>query len=200
MAASLGQVAREIGIAGMTGGMDGGVQVQQLVSEMKSIKSLLERQLAGFAWGDMTRHAPAKAQLLGEMLEAGFSGVLSRRLVEDMPDGLEMQEGRKWLASAVNRRLRTLTSENDLIERGGVFALVGPTGVGKTTTTAKLAARCVVRYGADKLALLTTDGYRIGAHGNCASTAAFSACRCMWCATAKICAAPWPICAASTWC
>jgi flagellar biosynthesis protein FlhF len=75
-----------------------------------------------------------------------------------------MQDGRKWLTSAVNRRLRTLTSENDLIDRGGVFALVGPTGVGKTTTTAKLAARCVVRYGADKLALLTTDGYRIGAH------------------------------------
>jgi len=161
---ALDQVAREIGIAGMTGGMDGGVQVQQLVSEMKSIKSLLERQLAGFAWGDMTRHAPAKAQLLGEMLEAGFSGLLSRRLVEDMPDALELQDGRKWLTSAVNRRLRTLTSENDLIERGGVFALVGPTGVGKTTTTAKLAARCVVRYGADKLALLTTDGYRIGAH------------------------------------
>jgi flagellar biosynthesis protein FlhF len=131
---------------------------------MQSIKSMLERQLAGFAWNDMTRHAPAKAQLLGEMLEAGFSGVLARRLVDDMPEDLDLQAGRKWLASAVNRRLRTLTRENDLIERGGVFALVGPTGVGKTTTTAKLAARCVVRYGAEKLALLTTDGYRIGAH------------------------------------
>jgi flagellar biosynthesis protein FlhF len=163
-AAALDQAAREIGLSGMTGGIDSGVQVKQLMSEMQSIKSLLERQLAGFAWGDMTRHAPAKAQLLGEMLEAGFSGLLSRRLIEDMPDNLELQDGRKWLTSAVNRRLRTLTSENDLIERGGVFALVGPTGVGKTTTTAKLAARCVVRYGAEKLALLTTDGYRIGAH------------------------------------
>ena len=152
----------------MTGGMmsapDSGAQVQQLMAEMQTIKGLLERQLAGFAWSDMTRHAPVRAQLLGEMLEAGFSGLLARRLVEDMPEDLEMQGGRKWLAGAVNRRLRTLTSENDLIERGGVFALVGPTGVGKTTTTAKLAARCVVRYGADKLALLTTDGYRIGAH------------------------------------
>jgi flagellar biosynthesis protein FlhF len=41
---------------------------------------------------------------------------------------------------------------------------MGPTGVGKTTTTAKLAARCVVRYGAERVALLTTDTYRIGAH------------------------------------
>jgi flagellar biosynthesis protein FlhF len=163
-AARIDQAAHEIGLPSLSGGIDGGAQVQQLMDEMKTIKSLLERQLAGFAWGDLTRHAPAKAQLLGEMLEAGFSGMLARRLVEDMPDDLDLQDGRKWLTGAVNRRLRTLTSENDLIERGGVFALVGPTGVGKTTTTAKLAARCVVRYGADKLALLTTDGYRIGAH------------------------------------
>jgi len=149
---------------GMIRSLDDSPQVQHLVAEMASIKSLLERQLAGFAWNDLTRHAPAKAQLLGEMLDAGFSGVLARRLAEDLPDDLELQEGRKWLLSAVNRRLRTLTKENDLVERGGVFALVGPTGVGKTTTTAKLAARCVVRYGAEKLALLTTDGYRIGAH------------------------------------
>jgi flagellar biosynthesis protein FlhF len=160
-AAAIEHVAQEIGMAGE---IESHPQVQQLMGEMQSIKKLLERQLAGFAWNDMVRHAPAKAQLLGEMLEAGFSGVLSRRLVDDMPEDLEMQDGRKWLTSAVNRRLRTLTSENDLIDRGGVFALVGPTGVGKTTTTAKLAARCVVRYGADKLALLTTDGYRIGAH------------------------------------
>jgi flagellar biosynthesis protein FlhF len=163
-AAALDQTAREIGLAGIGADLNGSPQVQQLMTEMQSIKSLLERQLAGFAWSDMTRHAPAKAQLLGEMLEAGFSGLLARRLIDDLPDAMEMQEGRKWLASAVNRRLRTLTNENDLVERGGVFALVGPTGVGKTTTTAKLAARCVVRYGADKLALLTTDGYRIGAH------------------------------------
>lgn len=142
----------------------GEAQVQQLMDEMRSIRGLLERQLAGFAWSGMTRHAPVRAQLLGEMIEAGFSGQLARRLVEDLPENMDAPEGRKWLSGAVNRRLRTLTAENDLIDRGGVFAIVGPTGVGKTTTTAKLAARCVVRYGAEKLALLTTDGYRIGAH------------------------------------
>ena len=139
-------------------------QVSQLMDEMQAIKSLLERQLAGFAWGEMSRQNPVQAMLLAEMLDAGFSGLLARRMVDELPATLAIGEGRKWLASAINRRLRTLTGENDIIDRGGVFALVGPTGVGKTTTTAKLAARCVVRYGADKLALLTTDGYRIGAH------------------------------------
>ena len=140
------------------------LQVSQLMGEMRSIKSLLERQLAGFAWGEMSRDSPMRALALGEMLDAGFSGQLARQLCHEMPAELNIEAGRKWLQGAINRRLRSLGSDNDIIERGGVFALVGPTGVGKTTTTAKLAARCVVRYGADKLALLTTDGYRIGAH------------------------------------
>ena len=138
-------------------------EVTQLRDEMRVIKSLLERQLAGFAWGEMARDTPTRALLLGEMIEAGFSGQLARKLVQDMPEDMAPDDGRKWLKAAVNRRLRTLPTEADFIDRGGVYAIVGPTGVGKTTTTAKLAARCVVRYGADRLALLTTDGYRIGA-------------------------------------
>ena len=57
-----------------------------------------------------------------------------------------------------------MADEDAILDRGGVFALVGPTGVGKTTTTAKLAARCVMRHGPEKLALITTDAYRIGGH------------------------------------
>lgn len=139
-------------------------RVNELMQEVQAIKGLLEQQLAGFAWGELSKNAPMRALLLSEMLEAGFSGQLARRLTSELPAEMGLEEGRKWLMSALNRRLRTLGNEGDLIDRGGVYALVGPTGVGKTTTTAKLAARCVVRYGADKLALLTTDSYRIGAH------------------------------------
>ncbi|MDD5176090.1 MAG: flagellar biosynthesis protein FlhF [Sterolibacterium sp.] len=160
----------ELGSSRSVAGLDGGTEAQpqfqstQLMGEMQTIKALLERQLAGFAWGEMSREAPTRALALAEMLDAGFSGLLARKLCQEMPAKLSIEEARKWLKSAINRRLRTLGSDSDIIERGGVYALVGPTGVGKTTTTAKLAARCVVRYGADKIALLTTDGYRIGAH------------------------------------
>jgi flagellar biosynthesis protein FlhF len=140
------------------------VQVSQLMDEMKVIKGLLERQLAGFAWGEMAKDSPVKVQLLSELLDAGFAGQSSRRMVQEMPADIALDDGRKWLRAAVNRRLRTLPPEADFVDQGGIYALVGPTGVGKTTTTAKLAARCVVRYGAERLALLTTDGYRIGAH------------------------------------
>ncbi|RTL57797.1 MAG: flagellar biosynthesis protein FlhF [Rhodocyclaceae bacterium] len=143
-------------------GNDG--RVNELLVEMQAIKGMLEQQLAGFAWGEMSKSAPVRALLLSEMLEAGFSGQLARRMTSELPADIGLEEGRKSLMAALNRRLRTLGNEGDLIDRGGVYALVGPTGVGKTTTTAKLAARCVVRYGADKVALLTTDSYRIGAH------------------------------------
>lgn len=135
----------------------------KLMAELSGIRGMIERQLAGFAWGEARRHAPARADLVGELLEAGFSAVLARRLVEAIGEDAEIAQARDAVKSALNRELRALSSDADLIDRGGVYALVGPTGVGKTTTTAKLAARCVVRHGADKLALITTDGYRIGA-------------------------------------
>jgi len=84
-------------------------------------------------------------------------------LLDTLPKGDEEQT-RAWMRNTLMKRLQVIQSENDLLESGGVFALMGPTGAGKTTTTAKLAARFVVRHGADKLALLTTDSYRIGGH------------------------------------
>ena len=106
----------------------GEAQVAELMAEMQTIKGLLERQLAGFAWGEMARDNPTQAMLLAEMLEAGFSGFLSRRLIDELPAGLNLADGRKWMVSAVNRRLRTLTGDTDIIDGGGIFALVGPTG------------------------------------------------------------------------
>ncbi|MFX4377145.1 hypothetical protein ABTA44_19040, partial [Acinetobacter baumannii] len=83
---------------------------------------------------------------------------------ENLPANSKSQDIMFWVKSVLARNLNTLAHENELLENGGVFALVGPTGVGKTTTTAKLAARCVMRHGSGKLALITTDGYRIGGY------------------------------------
>ena len=134
------------------------------MQELSSIKGMLERQLAGFAWSEISRNAPARTQMMSELLEVGFSAQLTRRLTENIPAEAQINEARDEVRRMINRDLRVQDNTNDIIDRGGVYALVGPTGVGKTTTTAKLAARCVVRHGADQLALITTDGYRIGAH------------------------------------
>ncbi|ANQ84270.1 flagellar biosynthesis protein FlhF [Azoarcus olearius] len=135
----------------------------RLMAELSGIRGMIERQLAGFAWGETRRQAPARAAMVGELLEAGFSAPSARKLAEAVGEDDSPQAARAAVRAELDRALRARASDDDLIDRGGVFALVGPTGVGKTTTTAKLAARCVVRHGASKLALITTDGYRIGA-------------------------------------
>ncbi|GAA5159535.1 flagellar biosynthesis protein FlhF [Viridibacterium curvum] len=135
-----------------------------LMHELASIKGMLERQLAGFAWSEISRTAPTRTQMMSELLEAGFSAQLTHQLTQGLAGGSDLNEARNQVRQLIARDLQLQDAEADIIDRGGVYALVGPTGVGKTTTTAKLAARCVVRHGADRLALITTDGYRIGAH------------------------------------
>nr|WP_217345145.1 flagellar biosynthesis protein FlhF [Noviherbaspirillum sp. L7-7A]MBV0879369.1 flagellar biosynthesis protein FlhF [Noviherbaspirillum sp. L7-7A] len=136
-------------------------EMRQMMEEIRSMRSMMEAQLAEISWGAQHRREPMKATVMREMLAAGFSASLARYLTEKLPehDGVD---GMAWIKGVLMRNLSAAPDENAILDNGGVFALVGPTGVGKTTTTAKLAARCVMRHGAGKLALITTDGYRIG--------------------------------------
>lgn len=137
---------------------------QAVMEEIRSLRKIVEQHLAGFAWGESVRSEPVKTEVLRQMLDAGFSPQLARELLADFPQEMDAIQGMAWVKGVADRSLMTVGIENDIVDRGGVYALVGPTGVGKTTTTAKLAARCVLRHGPSKVALVTTDGYRIGAH------------------------------------
>lgn len=138
--------------------------LSEVMTEIRSMRGVLETQLAEISWGGTQKREPLKGQVMKEMLAAGFSASLSRLITENLPTNSKNQDIMFWVKSVLARNLSTLGNENELLENGGVFALVGPTGVGKTTTTAKLAARCVMRHGSGKLALITTDGYRIGGY------------------------------------
>ena len=142
----------------------GDAMARSVVSEIKTLRTMLEEQLAALSWSDAGRRDPTKTKLLRALLDSGFSPALGRRVLDKLPAGREFEQALKWVQTALALNLRAATDRDTLIEQGGVYALVGPTGVGKTTTIAKLAARCVVKHGADKLALLTTDTYRIGGH------------------------------------
>jgi flagellar biosynthesis protein FlhF len=135
-----------------------------VMDEIRALRKIVEQHLAGFAWGEAARSQPAKTEVLRQMLDAGFSPQFARELLAALPSDLDATQALAWVKGGADRALLTIGAENDIVDRGGVYALVGPTGVGKTTTTAKLAARCVLRHGASKVALVTTDGYRIGAH------------------------------------
>lgn len=134
-----------------------------VMTELKAMRGLFESHLAALAWSEGVRRSPLRMKFTRLMLGGGFSPALARRVLSKMPDDYGEEQGWNWLADVIARNVPVVSHENNLVSRGGAYAIVGPTGVGKTTTTAKLAARCVVRFGANKLALLTTDGYRIGA-------------------------------------
>ena len=136
----------------------------EVMDEIRSLRKIVEQHLAGFAWGESARSEPVKTEVLRQMLDAGFSPQFARDLLSDLPGEMDSVQAMAWVKGAADRSLFTVGSDADIVDRGGVYALVGPTGVGKTTTTAKLAARCVLRHGPSKVALVTTDGYRIGAH------------------------------------
>jgi flagellar biosynthesis protein FlhF len=133
-----------------------------VLDELRALRGMVQEQSARFAWTQEIQQRPLRGVLLRELMSAGFSPALGRRIAEALPDDFSEDVARKWTANTLERNLNC-TGAKDPFERGGVFALVGSTGVGKTTTTAKLAARCVVKYGADSVGLVSADHYRIGA-------------------------------------
>jgi len=134
-----------------------------LVGELHSLKQLLSRQFSTMSWFEGVRRSPIQGQLLRTMVAAGFSLKLARAVVARLPSDFCEADARLWLEQVLARNLRC-ASGPDCFDAGGVFALVGPTGVGKTTTTAKIAARHVLRHGPQSVALITVDTYRLGAH------------------------------------
>ncbi|WP_027816051.1 flagellar biosynthesis protein FlhF [Paraburkholderia bannensis] len=137
---------------------------ETVMNELASMRGMMEEQFAGLLWGERQRRTPVQGALTKQLFAAGFSAQLVKMMIERLPNVETEEAGMEWLQSVLESNLPVLEDEEALMERGGVFALMGPTGVGKTTTTAKLAARCVMRFGASKVALLTTDSYRIGGH------------------------------------
>lgn len=137
-------------------------QEAALLAEIRSMKNMLSEQVSSFNWSETLRLRPLRGNMLRTLLDSGFSPSLARSVVEHMPDDYSADAARHWVIQVLARNLLTSAS-GDLTDRGGVYALVGPTGVGKTTTTAKLAARCVMKHGPSRLGLVMTDDYRIGA-------------------------------------
>ncbi|MEY4863988.1 MAG: hypothetical protein RLZ51_2083 [Pseudomonadota bacterium] len=134
-----------------------------LLQELQALKGMISNQFDAMRWFDDVARDPMQARLLRQMMEGGFSLGLARAVVGRLPQRLSEAQGTAWLATVLARNLRCVQAQ-DGFDAGGVFALVGPTGVGKTTTTAKIAARHLLRNGPGSVALITVDTYRMGAH------------------------------------
>ncbi len=139
-----------------------GPGLHTLSSQMAEVKSLLSGHLAQNFWTSLQQTAPSHALLTRRLLNAGLSSQIVSQMLSELPldnDFERLLDGaQRWVQSHLQ-----IQDPFALFDSGGVYAFIGPTGVGKTTTLAKIAARCVLRYGRRQVALLTTDTYRIGA-------------------------------------
>ncbi|NND43794.1 MAG: flagellar biosynthesis protein FlhF [Xanthomonadales bacterium] len=143
--------------------------VPALQQEMQGLRALLEDQLASLAWGDQLRRDPETAQILQRLAQLGFEPDIARRVAADAS---RLDNGGRPLARAFECLASSLPlAASSPLADGGIIALCGPTGVGKTTTLAKMAAHYALNFGRDQLALVTTDSFRIGAREQLATFA-----------------------------
>jgi len=129
--------------------------------ELNGLRELLEVQLGSIAWSQLQHQRPKQAGLWRRLQRMGLPADLSRQLLERVASIAEPKQAWRMLLAHLAHAIRT--PDEDLLEQGGVIALVGPAGMGKTTTLAKLAARYVLKYGAHNLALVSMDSFRLGA-------------------------------------
>jgi flagellar biosynthesis protein FlhF len=132
-----------------------------MLNELRSMRGLIEQRFGALAFMEKLQRQPRHALLTQTLLEHGLSPQLIRRLAESLP---AQGDPMAWAGGVLERNLVTDEKMPALEEHGGVYALIGSTGVGKTTSTAKLAAAFAARHGPSQLGLITLDAYRMGAH------------------------------------
>jgi flagellar biosynthesis protein FlhF len=136
-------------------------QFDAMRQEMLSMKHLLQHQVSGLMWQDLARREPVRALVIEQLRQLGLTEAMADQLACFMPE--DISDSDAWRCALDLLAGQLTTTNDDIMRRGGVIALVGPTGVGKTTTVAKLAAQFAKRHGAEQVALITTDTFRIGA-------------------------------------
>ncbi len=137
---------------------------QGIVDELQAMKEMMEDRFNTLAWLGQARQNPIQANLMLKLIRSGYSPNLSRTILERMPEEMSAAESVQWVIDVLERNVKTDAEGPVLQEEGGVFALIGATGVGKTTTTAKLAGLCARTHGPSSVGLITLDTYRVGAH------------------------------------
>lgn len=136
-------------------------ELSEMRSELNKLRSLLDTRFAHVAWSDFSHRHPVEAACYKHLHRMGISANICRRLVDQLPT-THVRDGMRTAMQRLHRELSIY--EPDIRETGGVIALLGPAGVGKTTSISKLAAAFALRHGVEDLALVTTDSYRIAGH------------------------------------
>ncbi|WP_434031255.1 flagellar biosynthesis protein FlhF [[Pseudomonas] boreopolis] len=134
-------------------------ELRQLREELALMRQMIEREMNRLT-DERLRGSPVRAQALELLDDYGFDAGITRDVAMQIPADTELHKGRGLMLGLLSKRLPI--APVDPLEIGGVIALVGPTGAGKTTTIAKLAARFAAQHAPRDVALVTTDTLRVG--------------------------------------
>jgi flagellar biosynthesis protein FlhF len=137
---------------------------QGIADELHAMKEMIEERFNTLAWLGQAKQHPLQSNLMLKLIRAGYSPGLARAVLDKLPEDTSATGSMRWLMDVLERNLKTDAGARPLHEEGGIYALVGATGVGKTTTAAKLAGMCARLHGPASVGLITLDTYRIGAH------------------------------------
>src|SRR3984885_12227363 len=133
----------------------------EMQRELRDLRQLLETGLAGMTWSDKRLREPLKARVLEELSAMDIAPDVAMALASLTPRRTTLENPSHIPLALLVKHLPVVDDLSSV--SGGIMAVVGPTGAGKITTLAKLAARWCMRHGAKDLALVSTDSYRIGA-------------------------------------
>lgn len=137
-------------------------EMNRMRSELNGIRRLLEQRLSGMAWEQFSRRTPIQASIWERLNAMGVPAALSKTLLDKLKPQMTTAEAWRFAIASLARQVPV--AGTDVAAKGGIFALLGPTGVGKTTTIGKLATRYVLEHGPESVALVTTDSFRVAAH------------------------------------
>jgi flagellar biosynthesis protein FlhF len=157
----LREEVRPITLAPVLADPDAARRGEAMMDELRSMKGLIEERFGALAFMEKLQVSPRRAALTQRLLDAGFSPVLIRKLAEGLAN--DCPDDDAWTTGVLERNLIAAEQEPALEDAGGVYALLGATGVGKTTSTAKIAAAFATQHGSGNLGLITLDAYRVGA-------------------------------------
>ncbi len=149
---------------------DNSSQIAELQADIADMRFLLEQQLDRLTGVNTHKSdSPLITSVTRRLERLGLPSDTVSAIVENLHQHKTI--GQAWPDALASLAHQLPIQGRDIVDQGGVFAFVGPTGVGKTTTIGKLAARYVLQHGADKVALITADTYRIAAHDQLRSLA-----------------------------
>jgi len=139
-----------------------GGELSALHEEVRLLKELVESQMMGLHQGPDGPRTPSIARIAKRLTELGLGEAWVQRILDRLPRQGPLD--RLW--SQALRQLAGFvpTRAPDFLRQGGVVVLVGPSGAGKTTTLAKIAAQYILGHHREGVVMVSCDDHRVGAH------------------------------------